>query len=365
MSVVVSGAGLLTGYGAGAGRYWRRLLAGDVVLAAPRRFDAAGFGPGVVAECPLRPAGDRAALARPAMAEALAAAQLPRLPDRTLVVTVAQSPVPSAPGEALATFSGLDPALLPLPDAAEHLTLSHACASVAFAMLLGRDWLAAGLADAVVVVGATVLNPCEYAGMAVVKALSPRAVRPFDLDRDGTGLGEGAGALLLERGATARARGVRPAARLAGGDCRIAPAAGAAADQDTITACLSAALGSTTVDYVHAHATGTPQGDRVELAALDTIGRERGWSGVPVSSHKGAVGHLMQSAGFPALVAVLGAMRHGTAPGTAGMVRPMPAPASLMHLPTSRRHRVRSALVNCFGFGGNTAALVLTAEEDS
>jgi 3-oxoacyl-[acyl-carrier-protein] synthase II len=365
MSVVISGAGLVTGYGAGADTYWRRLLAGDTAVAAPQRFDTTPFGPGVVAECPLRPAGDRAALARPAVAEALTAARLHRLPDRTLVVTVAQSPVPPEPAEPLATFSGLDPAQLPLPDTAEHLTLSHACASVAFAVLLGRDWLTAGLADAVLVVGATVLNPCEYAGMAVVRALSPRAVRPFDVDRDGTGLGEGAGALLLERATTARARGLRPIARLAGGDCRIAPAAGAAADQDTITACLIAALGPTTVDYVHAHATGTPQGDAVELDALGAVGRERRWSGVPVSSHKGAVGHLMQSAGFPALIAALGALRDGAVPGTAGLVRPMPAPPPVAHVPASRRHPVRSALVNSFGFGGNTAALVLTAEEDS
>ncbi|NUR32088.1 MAG: glycosyltransferase, partial [Catenulispora sp.] len=230
---------------------------------------------------------------------------------------------------ALSAFSGPAPEDLPgLPGTAEFLTVSHACASVAFGLLLARDWLTAGLVDAALLVGATFLNPCEYAGMDVTRALSATGLRPFDEDRDGTCLGEGAGAVVLERAADAARRGHTPLATVAGGNVRISPEAGAASDLGTVEACLAAALaeaGDPSVDYVHAHATGTPQGDLVELQALQHLAAEYAWTGVPVGSHKGGVGHLMQSISVGGLPGPRGGGDEPAYRGGSGVARPRPA----------------------------------------
>jgi 3-oxoacyl-[acyl-carrier-protein] synthase II len=362
MTVVISGAGLVTAYGTGTDRYWQGLTTGETALHPARRFDTGERTEGIVGECLTHPSA-RAALAAPALAEALSEARLDHLPERTLVITVGQSPAAAGQDEPLATFSGLDPTLLPgLPEHAEHMSVSHACASVAFAVMLGRDRLAAGMTDAVVITGASVLNRCEYLGMAVVGALSPTGARPFDATRDGTCLGEGAGALILERRKTAETRGVRPPVAVAGGDCRISGEAAAAADPVTIRACMASALASAgrrTVDYVHAHATATGQGDTVEAAALGDLGTELGWRSVPVSSHKGAVGHLMHASGFPAIVAAMRSLSTSHVPGTPGLTAPIPTEPSIRLYASGTPYRVESVMVNSFGFGGNTASLVL------
>lgn len=343
MSVVISGCGLITAYGVGVPVFWRRLLAGERTQAPAHLFGDR------------RP--ERTELARPAVAEALASAGLGELPARTLVVTVAQGPDP------VGAFPAVDAGEL-ATGAAELLTVSHACASVGFALVLARDWLTAGAADAVLVVGASVHDHCEQASMSVAQALSDTGVRPFDRTRDGTRLGEGSGALLLERATTVRARGGRPPARLAGADCRVGGEAGAANDLATSAACVASALdaaGNPGIGHVQAHATGTRQGDETELAALDRAGQDRGWRGVPVSGHKGAIGHLLHASGFPAVAAAVRVLRDGIVPGTPGLTDPMPAPSTLS-LPTGPvRRPVRSVLVTAFGFGGSSAALVLTA----
>jgi 3-oxoacyl-[acyl-carrier-protein] synthase II len=356
MDVVISGCGLVTGYGLGTAVFWRGVLAGERTLARARRFAAAA---GPVAECPGLPP-DRTELARPAVDEALATAGLDRLPRRTLVLTVGQSPDPAG------AFPAVDAARL-IPGPVESMTVSHACASVGFALVMARDWLIGGPVDAVLVVGAGVLDHCEYASMSITNALSGTAVRPFDLARDGTGLGEGSGALLLERAGAVRARHGRPLARLAGADCRVGGEAGAANDATASAACVSAALaasGPVEIGHVQAHATGTVQGDAAELTALDLAGREYGWRGVPVSGHKGAIGHLLHASGFPAVAAAVRVLRTGVVPGNPGLTDPMPTPPSLSLPLRPTRRPVRSVLVTSFGFGGSSAALVLRAGAD-
>ncbi|MEV6399196.1 hypothetical protein AB0M39_31165, partial [Streptomyces sp. NPDC051907] len=115
------------------------------------------------------------------------------------------------------------------------------------------------------------------------------------------------------------------------------------------------------------HATGTLQGDTVELAALHAVGAPRGWVGVPVSGHKGGVGHLMHASSAPGVAAALGYLRTGTAPGTPGLRAPEAAARSLALLtsPRAQPDAPRSALVNSFGFAGNNSSLVLTAPDGS
>ncbi|MFK4221510.1 beta-ketoacyl synthase N-terminal-like domain-containing protein [Streptomyces sp. NPDC019890] len=252
----------------------------------------------------------------------------------------------------------------------ETVYLSQACASLSFALDYARTWLRSGRGTTALVVGTSVLNAYEYAGMAITGALSPTGARPFDTARDGTSLGEGAGALVLETADAARGRGARPLAVLAGAAARVNGRSPAASDEEAIADCIRTALddaGLDSVGYIHAHATGTVQGDTVELAALDAVGAERGWDAVPVSGHKGGIGHLMHASSAPGIAAALGCLRTGSAPGTPGLgtaettgrsVRLLTAAEQLNGAP-------RSVLVNSFGFAGNNSSLVLTAPDGS
>jgi 3-oxoacyl-[acyl-carrier-protein] synthase II len=215
------------------------------------------------------------------------------------------------------------------------------------------------------VVGANTLNAYEYASMDAVRVLSPSGARPFDPERDGTTIGEGGGALVLERAEDAAARGRLPLARLAGVACRVGGNSRSGVDHAIAAECLEAALaaaGQPEIDYVHAHATGTPQGDETELEVLAAVAGRHGWDDeIPVSSNKGAVGHLLYASMFPGIAAALTALRTGAIPGTPGLEAPRrDGPLRVLGRP-ERRARAANVLVDAFGFGGNNSALVLSA----
>jgi 3-oxoacyl-[acyl-carrier-protein] synthase II len=191
-----------------------------------------------------------------------------------------------------------------------------------------------------------------------------RASRPFDVDRDGFVLGEGAALLVLERAEHARARAATVRARLLG--------YGASADASNMVApdaasggalrCMRAALrdsglAPTDVDYVNAHATSTPAGDIVEAQALRELfgaHAER----LPVSSTKGATGHLLGAAGALEALLSIRALETGMLPPTLNLDRPDPE-CTLDHVANKARPaRVRAVLSNSFGFGGVNAALI-------
>ncbi|MGD3110854.1 beta-ketoacyl synthase N-terminal-like domain-containing protein [Streptomyces sp. YGL11-2] len=364
--LVVSGLGLTTPFGVGAQRFWDGLWAGESRL---RLAPVAGGTETVCGQVPLpedtRPRRSR--LLRGALREALGGADHPAEPDRTLLVVVGQSPWTVAPNgdeDALEVAAGW-----PREDLrrgfADVVYLSQACASVFFGLGYARDWIRSGLGDAAIIAGAFTINRYEYLGMSVVRALSGTGARPFDDGRDGTSLGEGSTALLVETESRARARGVRPLAAITGLECRIGGHSRTDSDPDTLLACIEGALGQAGIDradYVHAHATGTPQGDAVELEVLDRLGTRLGWHGIPAGSHKGAIGHLMHVSGGAAVAAGLGALRTAIAPGTPGLHTPIETSAAIDLLATPRQiPRLRTVLINSFGFAGNSAAMVLSA----
>jgi 3-oxoacyl-[acyl-carrier-protein] synthase II len=381
--VVISGMGLVTPLGTGVGTFWSGLVAGDTALRPARRFAPAEYEGEPVGEVPGRPGpadGPRKQhFTRVAVEEALAAARLPSLPPGSLVLLVGQARAP-LPGRnprldgEEAEFFGPPDRFLDAPDGllggpdgkrpadAQVLYLSHACASAAFAVDLARAALRAGSAPAVLVAGASVLNRYEYASMRVVRAVARGAARPFDSGRAGISLGEGGGALLLETASAARSRGLSDDLTVAGVCCRVAGDKPAASSAEVVTDCLRAALrdaGADRLDHVHAHATGTAQGDAAELRAIETVAAELDSPTVPVSSHKGAIGHLLHVSAIPAIAAAALALRTGIAPPTAGLVRP--EPTERVHLPLHAQPlpRARLAAVNNFGFGGNNASVVL------
>jgi 3-oxoacyl-[acyl-carrier-protein] synthase II len=246
-----------------------------------------------------------------------------------------------------------------------------ACASSAHALGESLRILQRGDADVMVAGGSeAAINSLVLAGFSNMQALSrrndapERASRPFDRARDGFVLAEGAAVLVLEREAHARARGARVRARLTGYAATADARHVAAPDPEAAGAirCMRGALADAglapeAVDYVNAHATSTPAGDEVEAKALHTVFGahvER----LPVSSTKGATGHLLGAAGaLEALLCVL-SLETGTLPPTINLDDPDPA-FLLDHVAGKPRARAaKVALSNSFGFGGVNAALL-------
>ncbi|WP_051806948.1 beta-ketoacyl synthase N-terminal-like domain-containing protein [Streptomyces sp. NRRL F-2664] len=387
--IVISGLGLVTPFGQGVEPYWRGLLGGRSALAAARRFTSPPYRGEPVGEVPEQGPGAggattrpgpgpeegprKSAYARTALREALHAAGLARLPDGAAVLLVGQAPLPP-PDDGWHGRRAVDEREFLGPDPEEVLSgvlagpgrqpahLSHACASAVFAVGYARELLRSGAAPVAVVVGSSVLNRYEYASMDVVRAVGRTAARPFDVDRAGISLGEGGGAVVLEGAAQARARGAAADLVVAGAACRVAGAKSAASDTGRIAACMRAALDDASVDgldHVHAHATGTGQGDAAELAAVEAVAADCGARALPVSSHKGAIGHLLHISGVPAIAAAAGTLRGGVVAPTAGLT--VPEPTDRVVLPTVPMEvaGARTAAVNSFGFGGNNASLVL------
>jgi len=240
-------------------------------------------------------------------------------------------------------------------------TSFSACAASAQAIAEGLRTIQRGEADVAIVGGHdSMIHPFGMLSFIVLGALSPTRCRPFDRNRDGFLIGEGAAVLVLERASRAQARGHVGRARLLGAgtsaDAHAATAPhpqGAGAARAIERALRDAGIHKQAVDYVNAHATGTPVGDVAEaLAISQTIGE------VPVSSVKGALGHTIAAAGAIEAAACIAGLQGGWVPGTAGFAdRDHDCPVDVVGEP--RRAPIEIAVSNSFGFGGQNAALVL------
>lgn len=249
--------------------------------------------------------------------------------------------------------------------------VSHACASVLYAIDLAQYILTLPRIRTVVITSASMENPAAEASMRAVRAVSPTAARPFSPDRDGITLGAGAGALLLRRPEP----GAPPAlARVIGSGTRVgAPTASSQevgdvlntlrAAHSTALASADGAAGKVMSDVVVAHATGTPVGDPVELEAVSAFIRCWGHE-VPMVSHKGATGHLLHASGLLGIAHAVSLLGRARIAGTWGLERAPQAgpvrviPAGAAYVPGMS---VRTVAVNALGFGGNTATVVLGA----
>lgn len=247
-----------------------------------------------------------------------------------------------------------------------------ACASGVYALLDARRLILAGEADVVIAGGTDAgITSAMFAGLTNMGALSKRndeperASRPFDADRDGFVFGEGCVLLVLESAAHARARGAAPYAELAGG-ALTSDAFHVSAPEPSgayATAAIRQALertgtGPADIDYICAHGTSTKANDVTETRAIrDALGSRA--DHVAVSSPKSMVGHLIGAAGsLSALVCALG-IRDGLVPPTINLETPDPE-CDLDYVPEKARPmRVRAALVNAFGFGGQNCVAVL------
>jgi 3-oxoacyl-[acyl-carrier-protein] synthase II len=247
-----------------------------------------------------------------------------------------------------------------------------ACATANHA--LGEAWRTIKMGDAKMILAGgaeAAIVPVGIGGFCAMKALSTRnhdpkhASRPFDAERDGFVMGEGAGVVVLEELEHAKARGARIYCELAGyGNTADAhhltapPPEGEGAARCMKAALHSASLSPQDVNYINAHGTATPLGDIAETKAIKTVfgGHARK---LAVSSTKGATGHMLGAAGAVELITCVKAIETGVVPPTINYEKPDPE-CDLDCVPNQARElKVNVALNNSFGFGGHNAATVV------
>jgi 3-oxoacyl-[acyl-carrier-protein] synthase II len=247
---------------------------------------------------------------------------------------------------------------------------ASACAAGGLAIAQAAAMIARGQVSMILCGGAdSMVNPFGLGGMSRLGAPSPRnavdACRPFDQRRDGLVMGEGAAMLVLESETNALQRGVPPLAVVLGhGSSQDAYRAtaprpdGAAATRAMLQALHRAGLSPHHIGYLNAHGTGTPLNDVAEARAIRaTFGQHA--DALPVSSIKGAIGHLMAASGAIEAAACLLPLLHGVLPGTAHHQQPDPQCDIQVLGETPMHQQVDAVLSNSFGFGGQNVALVL------
>jgi len=250
--------------------------------------------------------------------------------------------------------------------------VANACASANNAIGQALWTIELDEADVMIAGGSeAALTPMGLAGFCSARALSTRndeparASRPFDRDRDGFVLSEGAGIVVLEEYEHARARGARVYAEfigfgMSGDGCHIVQpdpeGRGAAAAMSQMLKDGRAEAGS--VDYINAHGTGTPLGDVSETKAIKTVFGEHARR-LAISSTKSSVGHLLGASGGVELIATVLAIRDQVAPPTINLDEPDPE-CDLDYVPlVPRPMKIRRAASNSFGFGGHNASLLI------
>lgn len=241
-------------------------------------------------------------------------------------------------------------------------TVVMACSSGAASVALAADLIVDGIAPLMLAGGVDALTRICFMGFNALKLLDPDPCRPFDRDRRGMSLGEGAAFVVLEDWEHARGRGARPYAELLSSGLSTdafhvtSPHPGADGVIRAITDSLArAGLHAGDVGYVNAHGTGTTQNDRTEALALAKV---FGTAGLLMSANKSLIGHAMAAAGALEAVATVLTLRHGVIPPTANLDHPDPEIPFDCVPHTARPASVRVAMSNSFGFGGQNVSLI-------
>ena len=256
-------------------------------------------------------------------------------------------------------------------------TALTACAASTQAIGEATEIIRCGDADVMIAGGAhSMIHPIGVTGFNLLTALSTRnddpatSSRPFERDRDGFVIGEGAGICILESREFAESRGAKIHGEIIGyGSTADAFAVtdthplGLGAAQCMTAAMLDAGVTSDDIDYISAHGTGTRANDATETKAIRLIFGDRA-DKVPISSIKSMMGHLIAAAGAVELITCVLAIRDGIVPATTNYFTPDPE-LDLDYVPNeARKQKVRVALSNSFGFGGQNDTLILRGPQD-
>ncbi len=389
--VVVTGLGVVSPYGVGVQPFWEGLSSGRCTIRPITLFETDGFRSRIAGEVPAdavatlpasrrRSRADRFGLT--AAREAVADAGLSGAEQAMAGVIVGG--VGGGMLEAEAWYwemskSGEDPrrraalrSVLPSSHAevVAHClglggpkeTVVMACSSGAASLALAADLIVDGITPVMLAGGVDALTRICFMGFNALKLLDPDPCRPFDRDRRGMSLGEGAAFVMLEDWEHARGRGARPYAELLSSGLSTdafhvtSPHPGAEGVIRAITDSVArAGLDAGDVGYVNAHGTGTAQNDRTEALALAKV---FGAAGVLVSANKSLIGHTMAAAGALEAVATVLTLRHGLIPPTANLDHPDPEMPFDCVPHTARPASVQVAMSNSFGFGGQNVSLI-------
>jgi 3-oxoacyl-[acyl-carrier-protein] synthase II len=385
--VLVTGLGAVSPFGTGVKALWAGLASGTCAIRPLTLIDAEGFRCRIAAEVPELGAGSRRRsradrLALGAAVEALDDAGLgsPERGEAALIVGAvgggmleaeswywARARGQRAPGWAAALRS-----MLPATHAE---TLAHrlrlggprytvvtACSSGSVALAEAAALIAEGVVDCAVAGGVDAMTRLCFMGFNTLKLLDPEPCRPFDRDRRGMSIGEGAAFVVLEAADHARQRGARAYAELAGHGMTTdayhvtAPEPGGEGMVRAMRAAMAdAGVTPAAVGYVNAHGTATPQNDRIEAHAIRQV---FGGGRVLVSSSKSMIGHTMAAAGGLEAVATILALTHETVPPTANLTTPDPEVEFDCVPRVAREAVLEHAISNSFGFGGQNVTLL-------
>jgi 3-oxoacyl-[acyl-carrier-protein] synthase II len=384
--VAITGLGVVSPFGAGVKAYWEGISSGACAIRPITLIDTDGFRCQIAAEVPdtlggstRRSRADRFALA--AAREALDDAGIGRAEraDTALIIGAVgggmleaeawywqrsrgvavpmpralASCFPSAHADVVGSVLGLG---------GPRETVVTACSSGAASLAMAADLVGDGVVSVALAGGVDALTRICFMGFNTLKLLDPSPCRPFDRDRRGMSIGEGAAFVVLEDPARARARDARIYAELTG--------YGMSTDAFHVTsphpegegmvramraALAQAGIAPASVGYANAHGTATPQNDRIEARALREVFGE---GGLLVSSTKSMIGHTMAAAGTLEAVATVLALGHEVIPPTARLEN-TDAEIPFDCVPqVAREAAVEHAISNSFGFGGQNVTLV-------
>jgi 3-oxoacyl-[acyl-carrier-protein] synthase II len=399
--VVVTGLGMVSPIGNSVAEAWPALLEGRSGAAPITHFDASGFPVGFACEVKGFDAADcvdtKAARRMDRCTHLVLAAALEAERDAGLEIASVGEAAGTAIGTALGGVASFEQTVLQLKDRGPDrvgpfsivqtlpnlaagwvsiergtrgplLTQSTACAASNMAIGDALDAIRLGRADVMLCGGTEApVTPVAVAGFAAMRALSTRgddpqtASRPFDRDRDGFVIAEGAAVLVLEELEHARARGARIYAELAG--YGVSSDANHVSDPDPIgtnaaravrMALADADLRPEDIGYVNAHGTSTPAGDAAETRVLKLV---FGDAPPPASSTKGATGHTLGAAGAVEAIFTALALHHGTLPPTINQTADDPECDLDYIANVARVAPVDAALSNSFGFGGHNSVV--------
>lgn len=255
----------------------------------------------------------------------------------------------------------------PFGEFASMATVSTACSSATNAMITGANMLRCGMADIVVVGGSECLTLFHLNGFNTLMILDHEPCRPFDKDRAGLNLGEGAAYLVMETAASASQRGVKPMCQLSGygNACDAFHQTASSPEGEGAWLAMQEALRMAglqpgEIQYVNAHGTGTPNNDESESHALRRIFGE---DLPPVSSTKSFTGHTTSASGSIEAVICMLALEHQFMPPQINWHTPMDD-GIVPVTDSTPKQEIRHILSNAFGFGGNDSSLVISKYED-
>ncbi|MBM7111432.1 3-oxoacyl-[acyl-carrier-protein] synthase 2 [Brevibacillus laterosporus] len=374
MRVGIAGLGIVSPYGFGFELFSKGLLSGKSALTSLTRFDAQGFRSQVGGQVDFQSDKLEESIAEfwlnKALQEAVEQAECKletwRGCKKAIILPVVCGDSSSAIGERAEVWVKDPLEFLPFGwrEQTPVLRVSAACSSISSAIAMAKSLVSQGQLDMVMIARAELLNEYEYASLDIVKAISTEVARPFDKDRNGILVGEGAGIILLESEESLQDRGKKPLAWIDGISHIVSgyETNMVELDKESTIQTMREALEEAKckkVDCIQAHATGTPQGDLVEAVGIVEAIQEGNM--IPVSSHKGAIGHLLRCSGVMGLASGIISLQMKVIPPTIGLInldQACPVHAVIGH---NMKATVESVLINSFGFCGNYVSMVVTS----